>query len=206
LLVFTSSAAILILELVAERIIAPQVGVSLYTWTGIIGVVLAGMSIGYFLGGKVADRWPSRRLLGAVFFAGGVLSMGILAGADWQGFAAPALPLIPRLLLIMTGLFFAPAAVLGMVSPLVAKLALREVGSAGRTIGGIYAAGTAGSIAGTVLTGFVFVPLFDTHVIVYAVALLLTGVGLTLMVWPRRRVPAVGATDEAHSSRDEGKP
>src|SRR5918912_436581 len=64
IVVFVSSCCTLILELVAGRILAPFIGVSLYTWTSIIGVVLAGISLGNYLGGRIADRWPQRRTLG----------------------------------------------------------------------------------------------------------------------------------------------
>ena len=199
LLAFVSSGAILILELVAERIIAPHVGMSLYTWTGIIGVVLAGMSIGYFVGGRAADKWASRRLLGTIFLAGGLSSLVILAGAEWWVFSSSELPLMPRILLILSALFFAPSAILGMVSPIVAKLALRDFGRTGRTIGRVYAAGTAGSIAGTLLTGFLLVPFLDTHVIVATVATLLAAVGLALVAGGRDlRAPT---SDSPHSSR-----
>ncbi|HSJ52949.1 MAG TPA: fused MFS/spermidine synthase, partial [Anaerolineae bacterium] len=79
LIVFVSSACIMILELVAGRIVAPYVGVSLYTWTGIIGVVLAGISLGNYLGGHLADRHASLRLLGTIFLLAGASSLGILA-------------------------------------------------------------------------------------------------------------------------------
>jgi len=78
LIVFVSSACTMVLELIAGRIVAPYVGVSLYTWTSIIGVVLAGISLGNYLGGRLADRWASGRLLGAVLSLGGVSSLGIL--------------------------------------------------------------------------------------------------------------------------------
>ncbi len=74
LIVFISSACMMILELVAGRIVAPYVGVSLYTWTSVIGVVLAGMSLGNYLGGRLADRWGSFRLLGILFLLAGLLS------------------------------------------------------------------------------------------------------------------------------------
>jgi predicted membrane-bound spermidine synthase len=70
LIVFVSSGCIMILELVAGRIVAPYVGVSLYTWTSIIGVVLAGISLGNYLGGRLADRWASLPLLGGIFLLG----------------------------------------------------------------------------------------------------------------------------------------
>src|ERR1051326_4281210 len=78
LVVFVASCCTLILELVAGRILAPFIGVSLYTWTSIIGVVLAGISLGNYLGGRVADRWPQRRTLGFLLAAGGLASLAIL--------------------------------------------------------------------------------------------------------------------------------
>ena len=78
LIVFISSACIMILELVAGRIVAPYVGVSLYTWTSIIGVVLAGISLGNYLGGLLADRWASLRFLGGIFLLGGLSSLSVL--------------------------------------------------------------------------------------------------------------------------------
>src|SRR5512137_2882988 len=75
LIVFISNTCMMILELVAGRIIAPYVGVSLYTWTSVIGVVLAGMSLGNYLGGRMADRWASPRLLGILFLLGGLFSV-----------------------------------------------------------------------------------------------------------------------------------
>src|ERR671932_2408354 len=78
LVVFVASCCTLILELVAGRILAPYIGVSLYTWTSIIGVVLAGISLGNYLGGRVADRWPRRQTLGVLLAAGGITSLAIL--------------------------------------------------------------------------------------------------------------------------------
>src|SRR3982751_4627867 len=77
-IVFIASFCTLVIELIAGRIMAPYIGVSLYTWTSIIGVVLAGMSAGNFVGGVVADRFASRRTLGLIFIAGGVSSLSIL--------------------------------------------------------------------------------------------------------------------------------
>src|SRR4030081_3098051 len=78
LIVFVSSCCTLILELVAGRILAPFIGVSLYTWTSIIGVVLAGISLGNYLGARIADRWPYRQPLGVLLVAGGLASLAIL--------------------------------------------------------------------------------------------------------------------------------
>jgi MFS family permease len=79
----------MILELAAGRIVAPYVGVSLYTWTSIIGIVLAGISLGNYIGGRLADRWGSLRLLGMLFLLSGLTSFGVLA-VDLVGTRCPA--------------------------------------------------------------------------------------------------------------------
>ena len=154
LIVFLSNFGIMVLELVAGRIIAPHVGVSLYTWTSVIGVVLAGLSLGNYLGGWLADRWASRRLLGGIFLLGGLFSLGILA-VDTLSTAAPAeWSIILKILALTAALFFLPCLILGTISPVVAKLAVKDLAETGRTVGTIYAAGTLGSIVGTFATGF----------------------------------------------------
>ena len=93
-IVFVASACGLIIELVAGRILAPFIGVSLYTWTSIIGVVLAGISLGNYLGGRIADRAPRPQTLGVLFFLSGLSSLLILAliqgvGQPCDGSASP---------------------------------------------------------------------------------------------------------------------
>ena len=187
LIVFISSGCIMILELVAGRIIAPYVGVSLYTWTSVIGVVLAGISLGNFLGGWLADRYASLRLLGSIFLAGGLACFGILA-VDALGRVTPGdWPIIIEILLLTAALFFLPAVILGTISPVVAKLAVRDLDRTGRTVGSIYAAGSVGSIVGTFATGFLLISWFGTHVIVWGVAMVLLSLGALFLFggrWP----------------------
>ena len=75
---FISSFCVMVIELIAARILAPYIGVSLYTWTSIIGIILAGIALGNYLGGKIADRFPSYLVLVAIFSIGGLLTMSIL--------------------------------------------------------------------------------------------------------------------------------
>ena len=77
-LAFVGSGCLLILEIVAGRLLAPTLGVSLYTWTAVIGVVLAGVSLGNYIGGRLADRWPSRSTVALIYVAGSVASLAIL--------------------------------------------------------------------------------------------------------------------------------
>jgi spermidine synthase len=193
LVVFVASCCTLILELVAGRILAPYIGVSLYTWTSIIGVVLAGISLGNYLGGRVADRWPERRTLGILLAAGGLTSLAILPlinvanalptgqlvdASNRLGGVLPldrAVVLITRIVVITTVIFFPPSFVLGMVSPVVIKLCLRDLSHSGGVVGKVYALSTLGSLLGTFATGFLLVQLFGTRMIVL-------GVGIVLLV------------------------
>ena len=185
LIVFISSGCIMILELVAGRIVAPYVGVSLYTWTSVIGVVLAGISLGNYLGGWLADRYASLRLLGTIFVLGGLSSLGILA-VDALGRLTPGdWPIVIEILVLTAALFFVPSLILGAISPIVAKLAVRDLNKTGMTVGKIYAAGSVGSIVGTFATGFVLISWVGTHAIVWGVALVLLGLGLLFLLGNR---------------------
>ncbi|MEW5960356.1 MAG: fused MFS/spermidine synthase [Chloroflexota bacterium] len=200
LIVFFSSGCIMILELVAGRIIAPYVGVSLYTWTSIIGVVLAGLSLGNYLGGWLADRRASLRFLGGVFLLAGLTSFGVLA-VDALGNATPnSWPIVVRILVLTTVLFFAPCLILGTISPVVAKLAVQDLAKTGITVGKIYAFGTAGSIVGTFATGFVLISWFGTHTIVWSVAVGLLALGLVFALGGRRLLLGLAALVIAGSS------
>ena len=182
MIVFVTSACIMVLELVAGRMIAPYVGVSLYTWTSVIGIVLAGISLGNYLGGKIADHHASKQLLGSLILLAGLLSLAILA-IDWVGrFPTQDWPLVLEILFITGILFFLPSIILGMVSPLVAKLAVRDLASTGSTVGKIYSVGALGSIIGTFATGFFLISWLGTHMIVITVAIVLAGLGILLMV------------------------
>src|SRR4030088_2009017 len=191
LVVFVSSCCTLILELVAGRILAPFIGVSLYTWTSIIGVVLAGISLGNYLGGRIADRWPYRQTLGVLLVAGGLASLAILPLIN----VATAIPtgelidpsnrlggvlpldraslLILRIVVITALIFFPPSFILGMVSPVVIKLTLRDLAHSGGLVGKVYALSTLGSILGTFVTGFVLIDRIGTRMIVLGVGVVL---------------------------------
>ncbi|MHB1004988.1 MAG: fused MFS/spermidine synthase [Chloroflexota bacterium] len=180
LIVFVSSTCGLVIEMVAGRILAPYIGVSLYTWTSIIGIVLAGISVGNYLGGVVADRRASRETLGAIFVAGGLASAGILAMTAIVTGVNLAIALVPKIVLFTTAIFFLPSLILGMVSPIVIKLALPSMQRAGNTVGSIYAFSTVGSIFGTFITGFWLISWFGTRAIIWAVALILLAMGAVI--------------------------
>lgn len=194
-LAFISSACTLVIEIIAGRIMAPYIGVSLYTWTSIIGVVLAGMSGGNFFGGFVADRYASRRTLGLIFMTAGVASLSILVVTHAIVGNTFGLSFLPRIVVYVTAIFFLPSFVLGMVSPVVVRLALANLERSGHIVGTIYACSTIGSIFGTFLTGFYLISWLGTRTVVWLVAiiLLLTGVSVAAADRRKNRTGIIGA-------------
>ncbi len=190
-IVFTASACGLVIEIVAARILAPSIGVSLYTWTSIIGVVLAGISIGNYLGGRLADRFPSPTTLGLILLAGGIFSLSVLPLVDIVSEAVQTLLLIPRIVLLAATLFFIPSLFLGMVTPVVIKLRLRDLSHTGNVVGKIYAVSTAGAIFGTFITGFVLIQWIGTRSIILLVALVLLFMALAFGNLWRVKLPAL---------------
>jgi SAM-dependent methyltransferase len=178
--VFYTSAAILVLEILAGRLMAPYVGVSLETFTGIIGAILAGIALGSAVGGRLADRRPPEQLLGPTLVLGGALSALAIPIIAVVG---PGMSADPISIVLLASLsFVAPTTVISAVSPMVAKLQLDDLGDTGRIVGSLSAAGTFGALAGTFVTGFVLVSAVATRPIVLGVAASLVAVGLYLWV------------------------
>ncbi len=171
--VFIASFCTLVIELVAGRIMAPYVGVSLYTWTSIIGVVLAGISIGAYLGGLIADRYPRSSTLGWLLFLSGLGAFSISPLTNLIGGAQFQTSLMIRILLITTIIFFVPSCLLGMISPVVVKLTLNNLEKTGNVVGKIYAFSTLGSILGTFATGFYLISWMGTRHILVTMGIIL---------------------------------
>src|SRR5262249_6680667 len=136
----------------------------------------AGITVGNYLGGVLADRRPERSTLGALLLASGAASLVVLL---LVALIAPAplggMPLLLRILLLAAGIFFLPSALLGMILPVVVRLSLDDLARAGHTVGKIYACSALGSIFGTFATGYFLVAWFGTRAIIL-------GVGLTLIL------------------------
>jgi spermidine synthase len=173
IVVFIASFCTLVIELVAGRIMAPYVGVSLYTWTSIIGVVLAGISIGAYLGGLMADRYPRSSTLGWLLFLSGLGAFAISPLTNLVGGTHFQTSLMVRILLITSIIFFIPSCLLGMISPVVVKLTLNNLDKAGNVVGKIYAFSTLGSILGTFATGFYLISWMGTRHILFTMGVIL---------------------------------
>ena len=182
--VFLSSAALLILEIVAGRLLAPYIGVSLYTWTSIIGVILAGLSLGNWMGGVWADRGGGEQsaawvlLLSAAYCLASLAVLASLAGRIVDsGFS-----LLTSSFVLAASLFFVPAMLLGIVTPLLTTLALRLDSRTGHVVGRMHALAAVGSILGTFAAGFWLIQYLGTYAVVIG-----TAAGLFLLALPLLR-------------------
>ena len=177
LVVFACGAVLMAFEIVGSRILAPTFGSTVFVWGSLIGVFLGALSLGYALGGRLADRVPSLFLLGAIIAAAGIIVLVVPFYAPgccrWVEGSGPGHrwnPLVASLVL-----FFVPSVLMGMVSPFAVRLQARTVATVGNVAGRLYSLSTLGSIAGTLLATFWLVPSYGTSNIT-------KGLGLTLVV------------------------
>lgn len=162
--VFLSGAVLLGVEIAASRVLAPFFGNSLFVWGSLIGVVLAGLALGYLVGGALADRWPSPALLISVILAGGasVVAIPLLDEAVLEAILSwdPGARLDP---LLASVVLFGPTSILlAAVTPVAIRLRAVAIAQLGRTAGRLFSISTLGSIAGTFATAFWLVPELGT--------------------------------------------
>lgn len=191
-LVFVSSGAVLVLEILGIRLLAPYVGLTIETTTTIIGTVLAGIAAGAALGGRAADRLDERRLLSVLLVAGGALAIGTVPLARGLGSALQEDGDTAAFLITLIALF-PPAAVLSAVTPTVARVQLRDLATTGAVVGRLSAWATAGGLVGTFATGFVIVPLLPTDIAVLAIGGVLLVLGLAVARHAANVAAAAGA-------------
>ncbi len=167
------------LELLGSRLLAPVFGNSIFVWGSLIGVVLAALSAGYYLGGELADRKPNFEVLSTLIFVAGLLVLALPA------LAPPLFDLMIRLnfgeryspLLATAMLLGPPSVLLGMVSPYAIRLAAKSFEALGKVSGNLYALSTLGSIFGTFFTVFVLIPEFGVNRIILGLGVALLVVG-----------------------------
>ncbi|RDJ31189.1 MAG: hypothetical protein DWQ18_03575 [Crenarchaeota archaeon] len=175
ILSFGSGAIVMALEIVSSRILTPVFGSSTYTWGSLIGVILTGLSLGYFIGGKIADRNPTLEKICSIVFASGLFitiipflspsivefAITVLPGTQYTAFVATFLLLI------------FPSSLLGFVSPYMIKLGAKALHNLGNISGSLYAMATLGSIVGTFSTVFFILPSFEVSQIIFALGVAL---------------------------------
>ncbi len=188
--VFLCGALVMIFEINGSRMLAPFLGTSTYIWTSLIGVILAALSIGYWVGGRMADARPSVAVLAsAVFTAGGLVSLTVLIKDVFLGIISVAGIALEMKALFAAIVLFAPASVLfGFVLPYAVKLRMQSLSSTGRTVGRLYALSTIGSIAGTFAAGFFLIPFFGSVRTLYLIAGILFAVSFLLAPFALKRL------------------
>jgi spermidine synthase len=191
-LVFFAGIGSMATEICASRLLAPYYGSSTVVWANVIGLILVSLSLGYLLGGRLADRHPSSRPLAIIVLAAAALVAAV------PFVARPFLELsVKGIDSLSTGavlgsfaasltLFAPPVVLLGMVTPFAIRLATTGVADAGRVAGRIFALSTSGSILGTFLPALVTIPLIGTQRTMLCAALIIAAAALPLL--SRRRL------------------
>ncbi len=193
--IFTSGALIMVLEMVGARVMAPYLGTSVIVWTSLIGVVLACLACGAWLGGRIADKTLSSSVLGRILAGAGAGCAITAFGHRFMGITVTSMidNIYMAAVIAAIGLFAFPAVLFGMVSPYIIRLRLANIETSGATVGRLYALSTTGSIVGTFLGGFVLISFFSsTHILLGVAASM---VALSLLVsfkgGPAELVPRV---------------
>jgi len=164
------------LEISASRILTPVFGSTIYTWGSLIGVILSGLSLGYFLGGKIADSHPRFDKICGIVFSVGLFIIGIpFFASSVVDFSLDILPISQYTPLLATFLLLMlPSVLLGFVSPYAIKLGTNTLQKVGNISGNLYAIATIGSIFGTFATVFILIPNLTVNQIIF-------GLGITLI-------------------------
>jgi hypothetical protein len=181
-IVFLCGAIVMSYEILGSRVLAPNFGNSVFVWGSLISVFLAGLSSGYYLGGKIADMNPSTRKLAMIILLPGLLMLGFpLYGSpisDWIFVLDLGIRLSPLLASLI--LFFIPAVFLGMVSPYTVKLMICSLHTSGTTVGTLYSISTMGSIVGTLFTSFYLITVAGVKTLIMGQGVILILISIPL--------------------------
>lgn len=177
---FFLSGCIMVLGLVATRLTARALGSSLYTWTSVIVVMLAGLAFGSMVGGRIADRFHVRRALSVLLALSSAACVGLVivdnAASGWLWLWRLSWPVH---VFIHVSLVFLPAStLLGAAVPVVLKMSLDQGLTPGRAIGTVFAWAAAGAVAGALLVGFFLIPSFGSTAIIWGLGAALLAVAV----------------------------
>jgi spermidine synthase len=195
--VFTAGASSLATEICATRLLAPYFGQSTVVWANVIGLILIYLSVGYWLGGRIADRHPARRVLGLILVIAALCTAVLpfiarpFLNLALQGFNAVSVGTVVGSFLSTLLLFSVPVTLLGMASPFALRLALTDIERAGRTSGRLSSLATVGAIIGTFGSALVLIPGVGTQRTLLSAALLVALVSIPLLVRPALIASAV---------------
>jgi len=156
IVVFLCGASVMVVEIAGGRALYPYLGNTIYTWSGVIAVVMAALSIGYWAGGRLGDRYADAKHLSYIIFFAGLATMFAplltsIGGAVSYGMDIALASVFAPLSLVPASLFY------GMVAPYAVRLASRK-GKVGANAGNVFALSTVGSITGVLAAGFLLIP------------------------------------------------
>jgi hypothetical protein len=185
--VFISGASILALEILGTRMIGPYFGINLFLWTALLTVTLIALALGYFLGGRLADKKPSYRALSTL----------ILLTAMWLfmlPYIAEPLAIVARdfgyrfgVVFVSLCLFTLPLSCLGCVTPYVLKLRVQSLANVATEAGNLYAFSTVASVLAALASGYYFIPFVGVKEFTHLIAVVLIFLSLTLFFYPDRK-------------------
>ncbi len=188
LTIFTTGAAILIVEILGAKMLSPFFGTSHFVWTAQIAVTLLSLSAGYWFGGTMVDKTTDLRLLyRCILGAGAYLALTIPFCSKVSYFCLEKMPLSIGSLVAAVFLFFVPLTLLAVTSPFLIRVFTENVATLGGNVGRLYAVGTVGSVAGTVLIGYVLIPLLPNSQTMFMTAGVLMGLSLAhFLIWRKK--------------------
>ena len=172
-IVFVCGGAVLAIEILGTRIIGPFYGVSLFLWSALISVTLVALSIGYIIGGRIADRKKNYSVLSLIIFLAGLITLLIPLLRNFVIELTEPMGLRASVLLSAFILFFIPLALLGMVSPYAVKLRTGSLDEIGTRTGDLYAVSTIGSVLAALLTGFILIPVAGVAKLTFMIGIVL---------------------------------
>lgn len=189
LVAFVTGAIVMSFEMLGSRYLNPYFGSGIYTWASLISTVLAALCIGYFIGGRLADRSPSARVLGATVLIGSVyvLALPLFSERLMEAVLAAFDDVKAGSLAAAFVILFFPVTFLGMYSPFAIRLMLQSAQASGRVSGTVYGVSTLGSIIGTLGTTFLLIPTIGTRAITLTLGAAGILSGLVLMAAPGSR-------------------
>jgi predicted membrane-bound spermidine synthase len=191
ILVFVAGACTLAVEMAASRLLSPYFGTSLFVWANLIGLILLYLTLGYYIGGRVADRYPYPSVLYGITAVASLLIAMIpvvsrpILSWSLSAFATYSVGTFYGSLVSVILLFSVPMILLGCVSPYAIRLRVEQIGKSGRIAGLLYAISTAGSIVGTFTSVLILIPDVGTRLTVFIFAALLLVNSLVGLLLPR---------------------
>ena len=176
IIIFTADAICMILELIASRILSPFFGNTNLVWTSIIGIILLSSSIGNYIGGKIADSDSKEKKLKCILFLCSiyVFTIPLIQDSILISITRKISDIRVGAIICAFALFFIPALLMGIITPMILKLKLENLETAGKISGKITAIATIGGIVGTFLGGFVLIPNIGSTYILFILAILIS--------------------------------